>query len=223
MPRQTVLCWSSGKDSAWALHVLRQRPDIELTGLLTTINEVHDRVAMHAVRTELVRQQADAAGLPLRIVTIPSPCSNEAYKAAMRAVMEEARAQGIECIAFGDLFLDEIRRYREENLAGTGLTPVFPLWGLPTDRLARDMVATGLGAVITCVDPRQADARFIGRKFDESLIAELPAGVDPCGENGEFHTFVFAGPMFAAPIDIQVGEVVEREGFIFADVLGVNP
>lgn len=216
---KTLLSWSSGKDSAWALHALRARGEHEVVGLLTTFNRVFQRVAMHAVRRELVRAQADAAGLPLWEVEIPSPCSNAEYEAAMGSVMDRARAAGIEAVAFGDLFLQDIRRYREEKLAPTGLTPLFPLWSIPTDTLARNMVNGGLRATLTCVDPSQLDPRFVGRSFDAALLDELPRGVDPCGERGEFHTFVSEGPMFARRLRVTVGEIVTRDGFVFADVL----
>jgi uncharacterized protein (TIGR00290 family) len=216
---KALLAWSSGKDSAWSLHVLRERGEVEVVGLLTTINQAFDRVAMHAVRTELLRAQADAADLPLWPVPIPWPCSNAEYEAAMAAAMARARADGLTHVAFGDLFLEDIRRYREERLAPTGMTPLFPIWGTPTDALARQMVEGGLRARLTCVDPRQLEARFAGRDFDAALLAELPPTVDPCGERGEFHTFAYAGPMFRHPLTIQSGEVVERDGFVFADLL----
>jgi len=219
MRRRTLLSWSSGKDSAWALHVLRQSDEFEVVGLLTTINEVADRVAMHAVRSELLRLQADAAGLPLQPVAIPWPCSNEQYEAAMAAALERARSERIEVMAFGDLFLEDIRKYREEKLAGTGLQPIFPLWGIPTAELARQMIAGGLAARLTCVDPKQLSPSFVGREFDAKLLDELPASVDPCGERGEFHSFAYRGPMFAKPLPIRSGEVVERDGFVFADLL----
>ncbi|MFL5306899.1 MAG: ATP-binding protein [Polyangia bacterium] len=218
-PTKTLLAWSSGKDSAWSLHVLRAAGEAEVVGLLTTINEAFDRVAMHAVRTELLRAQAAAAGLPLWTVPIPWPCSNAQYEAAMAAALERARRDGIEAVAFGDLFLEDIRRYREERMAPTGLKPLFPLWGRPTAPLAREMIAGGLRARLTCVDPRNLDARFAGRDFDAALLAELPATVDPCGERGEFHTFAYEGPMFAGPIAIRSGEVVTRDGFVFADLV----
>ncbi|HSS37273.1 MAG TPA: ATP-binding protein [Polyangia bacterium] len=216
---KTLLAWSSGKDSAWSLHVLRAAGEVEVVGLLTTINEAFDRVAMHAVRTELLRAQAAAAGLPLWPVPIPWPCSNAAYEAAMTAALERARGDGIEAVAFGDLFLEDIRRYREERMAPTGLKPLFPLWGRPTGPLAREMIAGGLRARLTCVDPRNLDARFAGRDFDEALLAELPPAVDPCGERGEFHTFAYDGPMFAHAVPIRSGEVVTRDGFVFADLV----
>ena len=214
-----LLSWSSGKDSAWALHLLRQRDDVEVVGLVTTVNVRYERVAMHAVRQVLLQAQADAAGLPLWSVPIPSPCSNAEYEAAMDAVVRRAVGEGITGMAFGDLFLEDIRRYREEKLAGTGLAPLFPVWGIPTDALARAMIAGGLRARLTCVDPRVLPASFAGREFDADLLGSLPPTVDPCGERGEFHTFAHAGPMFSAPIAVQAGEVVERDGFVFADLL----
>ncbi len=216
---KALLAWSSGKDSAWSLHVLRAEGQVEVVGLLTTINQAEGRVAMHAVRTELLHAQAEAAGLPLWPVLIPWPCSNAEYEAAMAAAMARAHADGITHVAFGDLFLEDIRRYREERLAPTGLTPLFPLWGKPTAALAREMVEAGLRARLTCVDPRQLDARFAGCELDAALLAELPPSVDPCGERGEFHTFAHAGPMFSRPIPIRTGEVVTRDGFVFADLL----
>ena len=216
---KALLAWSSGKDSAWALHVLRQRGDVEVVGLLTTVNEVHERVAMHAVRTALLQAQAAAAGLPLWPVPIPSPCSNHEYEAAMSAVIQRAQAAGITIMAFGDLFLEDVRHYRETQLASTGITPLFPLWGLPTKELAAHMIRSSLRARLTCIDPKQIAASFAGREFDESLLADLPPGVDPCGERGEFHTFAYAGPMFRHPIPIEQGQIVTRDGFVFADLL----
>jgi uncharacterized protein (TIGR00290 family) len=216
---KALLSWSSGKDSAWTLHTLRQQGDVEVVALLTTINEAHDRVAMHAVRTELLRSQAKAAEIPLWPVLIPWPCSNADYEAAMGAALGRAREAGITVAAFGDLFLEDIRRYREEKLSGTGLRPIFPIWGIPTDRLAREMVAGGLRARLTCVDPKQLAPSFAGREFDGALLDELPASVDPCGERGEFHTFAYEGPMFQRSIALHSGEVVERDGFVFADLI----
>ncbi len=216
---RTVLSWSTGKDSAWALHTLRRRPDVTVVGLVTTINEAFDRVAMHGVRRELLEAQAAAAGLPLNVLPIPNPCPNEAYEAIMGAFVAGQQRAGVEAFAFGDLFLEDIRRYREERLAGTGIAPLFPLWGLETGRLARDMIAGGLEAYVTCVDPKKLPARFAGRRFDLEFLSELPAGVDPCAENGEFHTFACAGPMFARRIDVEVGETVTRDGFVFCDLI----
>jgi len=201
------------------IHVLRHQPDIELAGVLTTVNEKYQRVAMHAVRVELLQAQADALGLPLWKIPIPSPCPNEVYERAMADAVARAVGEGFTHMAFGDLFLEDIRRYREEKLAGTGLTPIFPLFGADTAKLAREMVAGGLKARLTCVNPKVLDAKFAGRDFDGALLDELPASVDPCGERGEFHSFAYAGPMFSTPIAITSGEVVERDGFVFADVM----
>jgi uncharacterized protein (TIGR00290 family) len=213
------LSWSSGKDSAWALHVLRQQDAFEIAGLLTTINETASRVAMHAVREALLEKQAEAAGLPLIKVPIPYPCPNEAYEAAMTRAMDRAAREGVTVMAFGDLFLEDVRKYRIDKLAPTGIEPVFPIWGYDTTNLAREMVASGLRAHVTCVDPNQLDPSFAGRTFDDAFLDDLPAGVDPCGENGEFHSFAFAGPMFSAPIAVTPGEIVERDGFVFADLM----
>lgn len=213
---KTLLSWSSGKDSAWTLHRLRAGDRYEVAGLLTTINSVADRVAMHAVRSELLRAQAEAAGLPLWPVPIPSPCSNEEYECAMSAAVARAESEGVECIAFGDLFLEDVRAYREQKLASTRVRPLFPLWGSDTRVLAREMIDGGLRARITCVDPRVTPRELAGRDFDPAL---LPPGIDPCGERGEFHTFAYAGPMFRSPIPIETGEIVERDGFVFADLL----
>ena len=215
---RALVAWSSGKDSAFALHALRAQ-GVAVAGLLTTVNEAFERVAMHAVRLELLRAQAEAVGLPLVEVRIPSPCPNEAYEAAMGAAMAEARARGTTAVAFGDLFLEDVRRYREERLAGTGLRPLFPLWGRPTRALAEEMIALGQKAVLTCVDPRTLPGAFAGRAFDSNLLAELPAGVDACGENGEFHSFAWDGPAFRRPVPVRVGEIVARDGFVFADLL----
>ena len=213
-----LVSWSSGKDSAWMLHVLKRDPSIEIGGLLTTMNEHFDRVAMHAVRRHLLEAQAEAAGVPLRTVPLPWPCSNDEYEARMRSAVARAVDEGFTHVAFGDLFLDDVRRYREEKLAGTGLTPMFPVWGIPTDALAAEMVASGLKSVLTCVNPKLLDRSFAGRTFDRQLLADLPAGVDKCGERGEFHSFAYAGPMFRRPIAITVGDVVDRDGYVFADI-----
>ena len=215
---KTLLSWSSGKDSAWTLHVLRRTPGVEVAGLLTTINEAFGRVAMHAVREELLEAQAAAAGLPLWKVPIPEACTNARYEAAMADVLERARDERFEAVAFGDLFLEDIRAYREKQMLGTGLKPLFPIWGTPTADLARLMIGSGLQARLTCVDPRALDGSFAGRAFDAALLADLPAEVDPCGERGEFHTFAWAGPMFARPVPVRVGEIVGRGGFVFADL-----
>lgn len=221
MARRVLLSWSSGKDSAWTLHVLRQQGDVEVVGLLTTLNEVADRVAMHAVRHTLVEAQASAAGLPLWSVFLPWPCSNDDYEQRMSAVIGRAREEGITHVAFGDLFLEDVREYRIRQLAGSGIEPLFPLWGSPADtrNLARRMLDGGLRAVLTCVDPRQLPESFAGRLYDGALLADLPPYVDPCGERGEFHTFCFGGPMFASEIAVQVGETVSRDGFCFTDLL----
>jgi len=214
-----LLSWSSGKDSAWALHRLRTQDAFEIAGLVTTLNEQFDRVAMHGVRASLLDQQAEAAQLPLWRVPLPHPCPNAEYEARMRALVERAGAAGVTHMAFGDLFLEDIRAYRERQLAGTGIVPVFPLWGLDTRRLARDMLAGGLRATLTCVDPKRLPAEFAGRHFDAALLDALPEDVDPCGERGEFHSYCHAGPMFAQPIPVQAGKTVERDGFVFADLL----
>jgi uncharacterized protein (TIGR00290 family) len=213
------MSWSSGKDSALALHVARTSGELDVVALLTTINETHARVAMHAVREALLEAQARAAGLPLVKVPIPSPCPNEVYEARIGEAMARARADGVMDVVFGDLFLEDIRAYREKQLGAVGMRAHFPLWGRPTAPLAREMIDLGMDAVLTCVDPRALPARFAGRRFDRALLAELPETVDPCGEKGEFHTFACAGPMFRAPILVETGEVVERGGFVFADVL----
>lgn len=221
-PQRAWMSWSSGKDSALALHVARQDPSLQVVGLLTTVNSTADRVAMHAVRRELLEAQADRLALPLHVVDLPWPCPNEIYEQRMAAAVAAAVDDGVSAVVFGDLFLEDIRAYREANLAGTGITPVFPLWGRPTDELARTMIDAGVEAVLTCVDPRQAPAQLAGRSYDASLLADLPPTVDPCGERGEFHTFVHNGPGFSGPIGVKVGEVVERDGFVFCDLLAAE-
>lgn len=216
---KTLVAWSSGKDSAWTLHVLKQRRDIEVVGLLTTVNEVYSRVAMHAVRVDLLEAQAAAAGLPLWKVPIPSPCTNEQYEEAMARAMASASESRIQAIAFGDLFLEDVRAYREKNLKGAGLSPLFPLWHIPTGLLAGEMMEKGLRARLTCIDPRVLPGSFVGREFDRAFLRDLPPGVDPCGEKGEFHTFAYGGPMFASPVPVRTGETVERDGFLFADLI----
>lgn len=216
------MSWSTGKDSALALHTVRAAGRVEVTGLLTTVNSAADRVAMHAVRRVLLEAQADALGLPMRVVELPWPCSNVIYEQQMAAAMAAARDNGVEHLIFGDLFLGDVRAYREKRLAGSGIVPLFPLWHRPTAALAVEMLSCGIRAVITCVDPSQAPPELVGRWFDADLLGELPLGVDPCGERGEFHTFVVDGPGFAHPLDVVIGEIVERDGFAFADVLPVT-
>jgi uncharacterized protein (TIGR00290 family) len=218
-----LVSWSSGKDSAWMLHTVRLAHPGCVAGLLTTTNEAFDRVAMHAVRRSLVEAQARAAGLPLHVVPLPWPCSNEEYEKRMGAAVNAFRDQGFTHVAFGDLFLEDVRRYREERLAGSGLKPIFPIWKTTTTTaLAEEMIAGGLRARITCVDPRKLDRSFAGREFDAGLLRDLPPDVDPCGENGEFHSFAYAGPMFNHDIAIATGETVDRDGFSFCDLLEVG-
>lgn len=219
MTRRVLVSWSSGKDSAWTLHIVRQQP-ADVVGLLTTFNGAADRVAMHAVRRALVEAQAKAAGLPLWHAPLPWPCSNADYEERMLAVIARAREEGITHVAFGDLFLEDIRTYRIRQFAGTGLEPLFPLWcsRADTSALARHMVGAGLRAVLTAVDTKQLPASFAGRSYDAALLADLPPSVDPCGERGEFHTFCFSGPMFSTEISVQVGETVSRDGFVFVDL-----
>jgi uncharacterized protein (TIGR00290 family) len=217
--KRILLSWSSGKDSAWTLHTLRQQSKYEIAGLLTTFNQEADRAAMHAVRRTLVERQAAAAGIPLWPVPLPWPCSNEQYEALMSETCAKAVAEGIEGIAFGDLFLEDVRAYRIRQLLGTGLEPLFPVWGIPTDELAREMIASGVKAILTCVDTKKLDRAFAGRRFDEEFLLSLPKGIDPCGENGEFHSFVYAGPMFQSEIPIVLGEKVTQDQFVFTDVI----
>jgi uncharacterized protein (TIGR00290 family) len=216
---KAFISWSSGKDSAYALHEARTRGLAEVVGAITTLNEAYDRVAMHGVRSSLLDRQIAALGLPSRRVMLPSPCPNEIYEARFGEACEHLRAQGVRHIVFGDLYLEDIRAYRERQLAALGMSAIFPLWRRDTAKLARAMIASGLIAHLVCVDPRRLDRSFAGRRFDDWLLEDLPRDVDPCGENGEFHTVVSAGPMFAAPLAVRVGEVVERDGFVFADVL----
>lgn len=219
MTTRTWVSWSSGKDSTFALQAALADPDLEVVGLLTTLNAEADRVAMHAVRRVLVQAQAASVGLPLHQVMLPWPCPNGVYEERMAEAMATARSDGVEAVVFGDLFLPDVRMYREASLAGTGITPLFPLWELPTDTLALQMIESGVRAILTCVDAAQVPAELAGRAFDEALLADLPPGADPCGENGEFHTYVWDGPGFSAPIDVSVGDVVTRDGFVFCDVL----
>jgi uncharacterized protein (TIGR00290 family) len=222
MKKKTLLSWSSGKDSAWALHLLRQDPAIELLGLFTVMNQKYDRVSMHSTRSELLKRQADAAGLPLRTINLPDPCTIEQCYAIMRQFVTESAARGIGCMAFGDLFLEDVRKYRENQLKGTGIGPIFPLWGIPTKELAKQMLSAGLDAYVSSVDLKKLPSRFAGRKWSAELLAELPEDCDPCGENGEIHTVVVGGPMFQKAVPVTVGEVVERDGFAYADVIPMN-
>jgi uncharacterized protein (TIGR00290 family) len=223
MKKRTLLSWSSGKDSAWALHTLRQGDDFEVVGLVTTINEEFDRVAMHAVRETLLCTQASAVNLPLHKIQLPYPCSNEEYEYRMQQFIDSMQQDGIEYMAFGDLYLEDIRQYREQQLVGTGIEPVFPLWQIPTDQLASEMIHGGLKARISCVDPKQLDKSFAGRDYDASFLADLPEDVDPCGENGEFHSFAYAGPMFVHDIEVRCGVTTQHDGFIFTDLLADTP
>jgi uncharacterized protein (TIGR00290 family) len=216
-----LLSWSSGKDSAWALHLLSKLPGVRVTALFTTFNTGADRVAMHAVRRALVQEQAAAVDLPLWPVELPWACTNLDYENLLTPIFQRAIEEGITAVAFGDLFLEDIRAYRERQLAGTGLKPLFPLWQLPTPALAADMIAAGVRAKITCLDPTKLDRSFAGRDFDSQFLNDIPGTVDPCGENGEFHTFVYESPVFKRPISVKTGEIVERDKFIFADVYSV--
>jgi uncharacterized protein (TIGR00290 family) len=215
--KRVLLSWSSGKDSAWTLHLLRQNPDIELVGLLTTLNSEFQRVAMHGTRRAVLEAQAEAAQLPLWIVPLPWPCSTEIYEQRMAKVCERAVSERIDAIAFGDLFLQDVRAYRETQLKPTGLEPLFPLWEIPTAELACTMIAGGIRAMLSCVDTKQLPGSFAGREFDASLLQDFPPETDPCGERGEFHTCVYDGPMFSAPLHLEAGEVLDRDGFMFAD------
>jgi uncharacterized protein (TIGR00290 family) len=215
--KRVLLSWSSGKDSAWALHRMRRDTSLEVCGLVTTLNTEFDRVAMHGTRRTVLEAQAAAAALPLWIVPLPWPCSNEIYEERMAELCRRAVSEGIDAVAFGDLFLEDIRAYRERQLAGTGLEPLFPLWQIPTDALAQTMIAGGLRARLACVDTQQLPAAFAGREFDANLLRDLPPAVDPCGERGEFHTCVYDGPMFSSPVPIDTGEVVTRDRFVYAD------
>jgi len=219
LKKKTWLSWSSGKDSAWALQVLRHRPDIEVLGLFCTFNQEFNRAAMHAVRTELIREQAESVGLPMQLIPLPNPCDNSQYEGLMKEFVRQAECQGIEYFAFGDIFLEDVRRYRESKFTHTAITPLFPLWGMPTKALSREMVNSGLRAIITCVDPRHLPSTYAGREYDFSFLKQIPEGIDPCGEHGEFHSFAFDGPMFQKKISICAGETVSRDGFLFTDLL----
>jgi uncharacterized protein (TIGR00290 family) len=222
MKKRTLLSWSSGKDSAWALHLIRQDSRIELLGLFTVVNQRYNRVSMHGTRLEMLQQQAQAVGLPLQTINLPDPCTNEQSDAIMHQFVTESAANGIECIAFGDLFLNDIRQYRENQLKGTGIEPIFPLWGIPTGELAEQMLSAGLEAYVSSVDLKKLQSRFAGRKWSRELIAEFPQDCDPCGENGEIHTVVVGGPIFQKTVPTIVGEIVERNGFAYADIIPIN-
>ncbi len=213
------IAWSGGKDSAWALHQVRVRGGLDVVGMLTTVTAPYDRISMHGIRSQVLEAQAEAVGLPLRKILIPAPCPDEVYRAAIRSAMEEARDQGISWVVFGDLFLRDVREYREAQLAEVRMTAHFPLWGSDSSALAREMIAAGLRALVVCLDPRKTPRNLAGHPFDGTFLATLPPGVDPCGENGEFHTCVHGGPMFARGLSVEVGQTVEREGFVFTDVL----
>ena len=215
----TAVSWSGGKDSALALHALLMDPLADVRALVTTVTDEYDRVSMHGVRRSLLEKQSAAVGIPLRIVRIPPSATNDQYEAAMRAELTSLREAGIEAMAFGDLFLSDVRAYRERLLEGSGIAPLFPLWGEPTPQVAQGFVRDGFRAILVCVDPQQLDVSHCGAEFDEALTSVLPSTADPCGENGEFHTFVYDGPMFERPIEAQRGEVVEKSGFVFCDLL----
>lgn len=219
MRRKTLISWSSGKDSAWALHMLRQDPSIEILGLFCTVNKAFDRVTMHGVRSELLKQQAASVGLPLDVIEIPYPCNNDEYVAIMKSFIITAKEKGIECFAFGDLFLEHVREYREALLQGTGIAPLFPIWGVPTKTLSQQMVSNGLKAVITCINANQFSQEYAGREYNESFLEDIPHNIDPCGENGEFHSFAFDGPMFQYPIKVIPGKTVRRDAAYFTDLL----
>lgn len=219
---KALISWSSGKDSAFALDEIRRAGEFDVVGALTTVTEAFDRVSIHGVRQEILQAQCQAAGLPLRVVPIPYPCPNVIYEARMAEAVARAVSQGITHIVFGDLFLAEIRAYRERKLAGTGLTPVFPLWERPTLPLAHAMIESGIEAYLATVDLKKLPAEFAGRKFDLRLLADLPDGVDPCGENGEFHTCVVAGPIFSRALAVAAGERVQRDGYGYCDLIMVN-
>jgi uncharacterized protein (TIGR00290 family) len=219
--QRTLLSWSSGKDSAWSLHLLRRDPSIEVTALLTTFNSAADRVAMHAVRRELVEAQARRIALPLWSIDLPWPCSNMVYENLMRDIFRRALTEDISAVAFGDLFLQDIRDYRERQMEATGIKPLFPVWQIPTSELAEDLIRAGVKAKVTCIDSSKLDISYAGREYDREFLQSLPAGIDPCGENGEFHTFVYDAPVFTSAIKVEVGDMLERDGFVFADVLPV--
>ena len=220
--KRTLLSWSSGKDSAWALHLLQQDPGIELLGLFTVMNQKYNRVSMHATRLEMLQRQAQAVGLPVETINLPDPCTIEEYDATMRRFVTESTNKRIECMAFGDLFLEDVRKYRENQLKGTGIDPLFPLWGIPTSELAEQMQSAGLEAYISSVDLKKLPSRFAGQKWSRDLIAEFPKDCDPCGENGEIHTVVVGGPMFRKTILVRIGDIVNRNGFAYADIIPMD-
>jgi uncharacterized protein (TIGR00290 family) len=219
MKKKTLPSWSSGKDSVWALHLLRHDPGIELLGLFTVMKRKYNRVSMHATRSEMLERQADAAGLPLRTINLPDPCTHEQCDAVMRQFIIESAARGVECIAFGDLFLEDVRKYRENQLKGTGIEPIFPVWAIPTRELTEQMLSAGLDAYISCVDLKKMPSRFAGMKWSRDLIGEFPRDCDPCGENGEIHTIAVGGPMFRKTVPVRVGDIVNRQGFAYADII----
>lgn len=222
MKKKTLLSWSSGKDSAWALYLLRKNPKIDLVGLFTVMNQKYNRVSMHATRLEMLQRQAEAVSMPLQTINLPDPCTNEQCNDIMWHFVRQAAAEGVQCMAFGDLFLEDIRKYREDQLKGTGMDPLFPLWGIPTGQLAEQMLSAGLEACISSVDLKKLPSRFAGRRWSSDLLKEFPEGIDLCGENGEIHTVVVGGPMFQRPIPFRVGEIVERDGFAYADIIPMN-
>ena len=222
MKKKTLLSWSSGKDSAWALYLLRQDAAIDLLGLFTGMNQRYNRVSMHATRLEVLHRQAEGVDLPLQTIDLPDPCTNEQYDAVMRDFVAESVSKGVQCMAFGDLFLEDVREYRENQLKGTGIEPLFPLWGIPTGQLANQMFSAGVEAYISSVDLAKLPSHFAGRKWSRDLIEEFPQGTDPCGENGEIHTVAVAGPMFRRAIPIRVGETIERDGFAYADIIPMS-
>jgi uncharacterized protein (TIGR00290 family) len=220
--KKTLLSWSSGKDSAWALHLLQQDPEIELQGLFTVVNRKYRRVSMHATRLDMLQRQADAVGLPLQTISLPDPCTNDECDRVMRDFVTMSAAEGIECMAFGDLFLEDVRRYRERQLQRTGIDALFPLWGADTRSLAERMLSAGLEAHVSSVDLKRLPSDLVGQKWSRALIAQFPEDCDPCGENGEIHTVVVDGPMFQKPLGFRVGEIVERSGFAYADIVPVD-
>jgi uncharacterized protein (TIGR00290 family) len=223
MSKRVLLAWSSGKDSAWALQQLRAESGLQVVGLFTTVHDATDRVAVHGVPRPLLREQAACAGLALHEVSIPSPCPNAIYERELGRFVEQAKRDGVQALAFGDLFLEEIRRYRERQFAASGIELLFPLWGLPTRNLAEEMTGSGLRAWITVVDAARAPREWAGCCYDAQFVSRIPRSIDPCGENGEFHSFAFAGPMFARPVRAQPGAVRERDGFVYADLVSSAP